>query len=113
MANAYDTGRIIVDIYAVLSGRIYYFDPLQSKIGRPVANIPVLLHDTSNNLVDQTTTDENGYYEIDSVLTLNDYILAPKLVDDEINMHRVVNSTDAYRAFEAVNGTMPFPNPFQ
>ena len=113
VTNAYDVGRIIIDIYALLSGRIYYFDPLLPQTGRPVANIPVYLNDTAGNIVDQTVTDENGFYTIDSVLTLHDYILTPKIVDDELNLHRTVNSTDAYRAYSAANSSIPFANPFQ
>ncbi len=113
VANSYDTGHIIVDIYARLTGTINYFDPLAPELGRPLAKIPVLLMDSNGNIVDQAVTDANGFYMIDSVMTLQDYVLMPKWVDDETNLRKTVNSTDAYRAFSAANETIPFPNPFQ
>jgi hypothetical protein len=113
VASCHETGHIIVDIYASLTGRIRHFDPLAPGLGRPLSKIPVLLTDLGGNIVDQTVTDNDGNYEIDSVLTLQDYILLPKWVDDQTNLRRTVNSTDAYRAFSAANESLPFPNPFQ
>jgi hypothetical protein len=112
-AGAANTGHVIVDLYAYLQGRFNYFDPLQQAAGRPLARIPVTLLDDNGIILKETITAEDGLYQFDSVLTLHDYTVSARWVDDEANVRLTVNPTDAYRAFAAVNGTLPFANDFQ
>jgi hypothetical protein len=108
-----DTGVINIVSTVQLSGTIRYFNQAGGPPTNPVANIPVNLLDANGATLSSVNTDANGNYSFSNVPAAADYTIQPRLQTDATRLDAALNSTDAFRAFNGINGSLPFTNAYQ